>query len=108
MKLFVLIVQDYDAPELLRAMLDAGFGVTQVSTTGGFLREGNTTFLVGVDDKDGAKLLRIVERNCSERVEIVRPTGSTDFEEWYPADQIEVEVGGATVFVFNVLRYERV
>lgn len=106
-KLYVLIVQDYDAPELLRALINDGFKVTQVSSTGGFLRAGNTTLLVGVDESESQRLLRLVERNCSERVEVVHPSAVSDFDEWYPAEKIEVEVGGATVFAFNVVRYER-
>lgn len=108
MKLVVAIVQDYDAPEVLRAMIDAGYRVTQVATTGGFLRAGNTTFLSGVDDDAVESLLAIIAENCAERVEVIRPSGIADFDEWYPPDLLEVEVGGATVFILNIERFERV
>lgn len=107
MKLIVAIVQDYDAPELLRAMIDAGFRVTQVSSTGGFLRAGNTTFLSGVDDEEVEPLLTVIQSNCAERIEVIRPSGVADFDEWYPPDLLEVEVGGATVFICNIERFER-
>ena len=43
MKLIVAIVQDEDAGRLVSALMDKGFGVTKLATTGGFLRAGNTT-----------------------------------------------------------------
>lgn len=108
MKLLVIIVQDYDAAELRRVMIEDGFRITQISTTGGFLRTGNTTFLAGVEDHQVHQLVRLVDANCRERMEVIRPTGLADFEEWYPPDQLEVEVGGATVFVLDVARFERI
>lgn len=108
LKLIVAIVQDYDAPEVLRAMIDADYRVTQVSSTGGFLRAGNTTFLSGVDDDAVNPLLTIIAENCAERVEVIRPSGVADFDEWYPPDLLEVEVGGATVFICKIERFERV
>ena len=107
MKMVIAIVQDYDAPELLGAIVDAGYRVTQVSTTGGFLKSGNTTFLSGVDDDGVDPLLSIIQQNCATRIEVIRPTGIADFDEWYPPDQLEVEVGGATVFILKIERFER-
>lgn len=108
MKLVVIVTQDYDAPHLIRAMIDDGFRVTQVSTSGGFLRSGNTTLIAGIDDLRLGALLKLVKSHCGERVEVVRPTGMADFEEWYPPDQLQVQIGGATMFVFEVERFERV
>lgn len=108
MKLVVLIVQDYDAPELVRDIVKRGLRVTQVSSTGGFLRSGNTTLLAGVEDDQVAMLLRQVDRSSSTRTEIIRPSGIADFDEWYPPETIEVEVGGATVFILDVERFERI
>ena len=45
MKLIVAIVQDEDAGRLVSALMDKGFGVTKLATTGGFLRAGNTTLM---------------------------------------------------------------
>lgn len=108
MKLLLMIVQDYDAPGLLRHLIDAGYRVTQVSSTGGFLRAGNTTFMLGVDDERVPEALKLVEKHCSVRTEIIRPTAIADLDEWYPPDQVEVEVGGASVFMFDIDRYERI
>ena len=64
MKLIVAIVQDEDAGRLVSELMDKGFGVTKLATTGGFLRAGNTTLISGVEDDklDGA--LAIIERIC--------------------------------------------
>lgn len=107
-KLMLMIVQDYDAPELIRHLVEGGFRVTQVSSTGGFLRAGNTTLMLGVEDSKVTRVLEVVSEHCSERIEVIRPTAVADLEEWYPPDQVEVEVGGATIFVLEVQRFERI
>ena len=103
MKLIVAIVQDEDAGRVVSALMDKGFGVTKLATTGGFLRAGNTTLLMGVnDDKlDGA--IKIIEKVCKSRKQIAPSpspiAGGTGAYVPYP---IEVMVGGATVFVMDV------
>ncbi|MGQ9510337.1 MAG: cyclic-di-AMP receptor [Thermaceae bacterium] len=49
MRLILAIVQDADAPGLTKALLEKGFRSTKLASTGGFLREGNTTLLLGVE-----------------------------------------------------------
>ena len=58
MKLIVAIVQDEDAGRLVSALMDKGFGVTKLATTGGFLRAGNTTLISGVEDDKAGRPLR--------------------------------------------------
>lgn len=109
MKLIVAIVQDKDAIRLLEALVDHGFRATKLATTGGFLREGNTTLLVGTEDERVDEVLDIIRRICHSREQLVTPLapvgGPVDSYVPYP---VEVQVGGATVFVLNVERYERV
>ena len=74
MKLIIAIVQDEDSARLVRGLMDAGYGVTKLATTGGFLRSGNTTLLVGVEDErfDGA--MEVIEKICKSRKQIaLRP-----------------------------------
>ena len=103
MKLLIAIVQDEDASRLVSALMNEGYGVTKLATTGGFLRAGNTTLLIGVDDckLDGA--MSVIERVCKSRKQIatspVTMGGSSGMYASYP---IEVTVGGATVFVLTV------
>ena len=103
MKLIIAIVQDEDASHLINEMMNEGFGVTKLATTGGFLRFGNTTLLVGVEDERFQDCMGIIERVCKSRKQIAASplpiSGATGMYASYP---IEVTVGGATVFVLTV------
>ena len=48
MKLIIAIVQDEDSSRLVSNLMNEGYSVTKLATTGGFLRAGNTTLLIGV------------------------------------------------------------
>lgn len=103
MKLVIAIVQDEDASHLIGDLMNDGFSVTKLATTGGFLRSGNTTLLTGVEDERYEQCLKIIENVCKSRKQIatspVTMGGATGMYAPYP---IEVTVGGATVFVLNV------
>lgn len=109
MKLIVAVVQGNDADNLLRALTARGFRATQVNSAGGFLRESNVTLLVGVQEEYTADVLRIVKQNCHSRTRFVNPLMPImEPGEFYVANPVEVQVGGATVFVLGVERYERI
>ena len=103
MKLIIAIVQDEDASRLVSSLMNEGYSATKLATTGGFLRAGNTTLLLGVDEDrfDGA--MKIIEKVCKSRKQIAPSpspiAGGTGAYVPYP---IEVMVGGATVFVMDV------
>ena len=103
MKLIIAIVQDEDASRLINHLMDDGFSVTKLATTGGFLKAGNTTLLAGVEDSRMKDCLAIIEKVCKSRKQIatspVTMGGSSGIYASYP---IEVTVGGATVFVMSV------
>ncbi len=103
MKLIIAIVQDEDASHLISDLMEDGFGVTKLATTGGFLRAGNTTLLVGVEDDKYDACMKVIEKVCKSRKQIatspVTMGGATGMYAPYP---IEVTVGGATVFVLSV------
>ena len=106
MKLIVAIVQDEDASRLINSLMNDGFSVTKLATTGGFLRAGNTTLLLGVENDRYQAAMDIIEQVCKSRKQIATsPTpvaGSTGVYVPYP---IEVMVGGANVFVLNVEQF---
>lgn len=108
MKLVIAVVQGKDAENLMAALRESGFRATQIASAGGFLREQNVTVLIGVDDALVPEVLRIIKANCYTRTQYVNPllpiVESGDF---YVPNPIEVEVGGANVFVVPVERYER-
>ena len=103
MKLIIAIVQDEDASRLISNLMSDGYRVTKLATTGGFLRSGNTTLLVGVEDDKLRNAMSISEKVCKSRKQIatspVTMGGSSGMYASYP---IEVTVGGATVFVLSV------
>ncbi len=109
MKLVVAVVQAKDADALVQALTERGFGATEIDSAGGFLRESNVTLLVGVQETYVAEVLRIIRRTCHARTRFVNPLMPImEPAEFYVPDPVEVQVGGATVFVLGVERYERV
>ena len=109
MKLVIAIVQDDDANDLIELITDKGFRVTKLATTGGFLKAGNTTLLIGVEKIKVDEVLAIIEAACKTRKQIITSpssvAGSTGVFMPFP---IEVEVGGANVFVVDVDKYMKV
>ncbi len=109
MKLIVAVIQDKDAVRLLEALVRKGYRATKLASTGGFLREGNTTVLIGVDDGQTDEVLGIIRETCRPREQLVTPlTPMSGPADSYVAYPVEVVVGGATIFVLNVERYEKI
>ena len=103
MKLIIAIVQDEDTSRLVSKLMNEGYGVTKLATTGGFLRAGNTTLLLGVDDEKFDGAMAVIEKVCKSRKQIATaPTSMTGVNGVYSPYPIEVMVGGATVFVLSV------
>lgn len=110
MKLIIAIVQDEDASKLLSKLMQKGFGVTKLATTGGFLKAGNTTLLLGVEEERLEEAIRVVESVCKSRKQMSTATtsvGSMPHGE-FTSFPIEVTVGGATLFVLTVDRFMKV
>lgn len=109
MKLVIAIVQDDDANDLIEVITDKGFRVTKLATTGGFLKSGNTTLLIGIEKEKVDEVLAIIEEVCKARKQIITSpssvAGSTGVYIPFP---IEVDVGGANVFVVDVDKYLKV
>jgi uncharacterized protein YaaQ len=109
MKLIIAIVQDDDAGDLVSTINKAGFRVTKLATTGGFLKAGNTTLMIGVEKEKVDVVLGIIEETCKTREQIITSpspvAGSTGVYIPYP---VEVQVGGATVFVVDVDKFLKI
>ena len=109
MKLIFAIVQDEDADGLVEAIVDAGFRVTRIGTTGSFLRMGNTSLMMGVDDNDVSRVLSIVRSTCRRRSQMAVPySPALEPGLLYMPENFEVEVGGAVLLIHDVERYERI
>ncbi len=108
MKLLICVINHDDTYSLTDALVRQDYDATMISTTGGFLREGNATLLIGVADEKVGHVLQIIRANCRTRTKYVYPFPSMiDGEDTLMADPIEVEVGGAVVFIVHVERFER-
>lgn len=102
MKLVIAIVNNDDSAVVASALTKENFIVTKLSTTGGFLMVGNTTFLIGTEDKDVPRLKEIINKYSKTRTHQAASTESfgRGFAEGALAQ--DVSVGGATVFVLSV------
>ena len=104
MKLIFAIVGGDDSQAVSRALMKAGFFATKLATTGSFLSAGNTTFLVCVENHLVEEVIDIIRSKSQKRRRLV-PSNASLGGEGFP---VEVEVGGATIFVTDVERFEKV
>lgn len=108
MKLIVAIIQNQDSKQLQDKFVEENIRATKLSSTGGFLRSGNTTFLIGVEENKINDVLAIIQENCSTREQKMVNPPSYDFtletELTFP---IDIEVGGATVFVLPIDQFHQ-
>ncbi|MBI5300515.1 MAG: cyclic-di-AMP receptor [Chloroflexi bacterium] len=108
MKMVMAIVQNDDSGALANALRKKNFASTLISTTGGFLREGNATFMIGVEEARMDELLALIRDSCVTRTQFVNPMPPVmEPGELYLAQPVEVQVGGATVFVLGIERFEK-
>lgn len=108
MKLVVAIVQDYDCDRLLSAISDAGLRATRVASTGGFLRMGNTTVLMGVEATQVSQVVDVLRTCCGSRVDQSSSDVVNELGLLSPGGVSTVPIGGAVVFVTNVDRFIRI
>lgn len=105
MKLILAIVQDKDVSKLMTGLVKGGFSATKLASTGGFLKEGNSTVLIGVENGQTDDVLEIIKNNCSAREQLVTPVTPVGPGESYVPYPVGVVVGGATVFILSVDKF---
>ena len=106
MKLILAIVSNDDASSVNAALTKENYSVTRLATTGGFLRAGNTTLIVGTEDNLVDKCIEVIGSEAKRRTEIVPSTASYDIGR-YASFPVEVQVGGATIFVLDVEQFKK-
>lgn len=108
MKLAVCIIHNRDKGRIIDELIRAGFKFTVIGSTGGFLREGNTTFLIGVQDGEIADLKTLIQANCQSREQLlnVAPFEANPTAAFAPS-AVKVPVGGAVLFILPVEEFER-
>ncbi|HBI72493.1 MAG TPA: hypothetical protein DEG06_00240 [Lachnospiraceae bacterium] len=105
MKLIYVIVRNNDSSQVTETLNRKGFYVTKMASTGGFLREGNTTLLIGTDEDKVDEVIDIVKKECGPRQQIFMNNMNPGE---YSAMNSVVNVGGATIFVMDVERFEKI
>lgn len=105
MKLIMAIVNKDDAGRVADAVTEAGFFATKLATTGGFLKAGNTTFLIGTEEEKVDEVIALVGQHSKRRTQLV--SGAAYGSIHTASFPVEVTVGGATVFVMDVERFEK-
>ena len=106
MKMITAIVNKKDAGEVCDALAEAKIAFTRMATTGGFLKAGNATLLIGVEDDQVDATLEIIRKHCARRMEPIPSVVNAGVPS-FGYYQAEVLVGGATVFVTPIERFEK-
>jgi uncharacterized protein YaaQ len=108
MKLLITIVQDQDVSALLETLIEHGYRATKLASTGGFLRMGNTTLLIGVEEEELDAVLALIKRTCKKREQLdsmpILSFGRASIDSHLD----KVVVGGATIFSVDVERFEKI
>lgn len=104
MKLLIAIINNDDCPTVLSEITREGFSATKLSTSGGFLRAGNSTLLIGVEDEKVDTLIELIGKFSKKRKQVIQTTPSFNAD-FFVSVPVEVNVGGATVFVLDVDRF---
>ncbi|MFC6617179.1 cyclic-di-AMP receptor [Deinococcus radiophilus] len=103
------VVQDADVAGLIRVLAGAGLDATKLASSGGFLREGNTTLMIGVPRARLDELKGLIAKSCRTRTRMMSPAiPLAEQGEGLSAEPLEVEVGGAVLFVLGLEEFVKV
>lgn len=106
MKMIFAIINHDDSTAVSQALTKKGFSSTKLATTGGFLMSGNVTLMIGVADEKVDEAIDVIKEHSHSRKQLI-PTASEMTFGYFPSMPVEVTVGGATIFVLDVERFER-
>ena len=106
MKLVLAIVNKDDCDAVIAELSANGHSVTRLTSTGGFLRAGNSTILIGTEDENVDDVCGIIKAKSHARTQM--HVATPFFSDILVAQPVEVTVGGATIFVLDVDRWEKV
>jgi uncharacterized protein YaaQ len=106
MKLIYAIVSSDDSSAVSRALTQNGYFATKLASTGGFLMAGNTTFLICTEDEKVDPAIKIIGDHSKKRKQMVSSSTNYGLDAYMPFP-VEVTVGGATIIVTDVERFEK-
>jgi uncharacterized protein YaaQ len=109
MKLVIAIIHSEDASTLVDALTDKDYRVTRLRSSGGFLKQENATVMLGVEEAQVEDVMAVIRETCHARSQYINPMPPLmEPGEFYMPYPVEVSFGGATVFVVDVARTERI
>jgi len=108
MKLIMCVIDDIDTYALLDTLSENGIQATKLASSGGFLRRGNTTLLIGVDDEKKEEVLDIIKNVCKPRKQLVPMSPMVAAEESVIPVDVSVKMGGATAFVLDIIEHYKI
>ncbi|MGZ3139971.1 cyclic-di-AMP receptor [Candidatus Phytoplasma solani] len=107
MRLIIAIVSSNDANKVQTALIENSFFTTRLATKGGFLKEVNATFILGVKEEQVEKALEIIGQHSKKQTQMIPNNIMNQFSA-YSSFPTEVSIGGATIFVLNVDQFLKV
>lgn len=109
MKLMYIIVRQDNEVDVVNALIKENYRITKLATSGGFLRRGNTTLFSCCQDDEVNKAINIIKHECGKRkkIEIDMPINLPSTAINYTTIPTSVEVGGATIIVTDVYKFEK-
>jgi uncharacterized protein YaaQ len=108
-RLVVAIIQRRDLEELRQGLNEAGFSFTHVASYGGFLMEANDTLFIAVDKGQVEAVLGIIQGCCHTRTRFLSPISPMlETGGLFPPAPVEVQVGGAQVFIMPIEECRRI
>lgn len=104
MKLVMAVVHNDDVTKLSDELSKRKVGATKVASTGGFLKSGNTTFMIGVEEDRVDEVLEVIKNTCKSRKQTIQPYPGSSKSPY----SLEVIIGGATVFILDVEQFIKI
>ena len=104
-RLVVAIVDPEDVGPLIERLVASSIGVTRLETAGAYLRRGNATLVIGVPAGRVEDVFAAISAECKTRTVLGHQIFFAASPDMLPALAVDVQVGGATVFVFEVERF---
>ena len=108
MKMILAIINKDDANSVISNLTKQAFSVTKLATTGGFLMSGNTTIITGVPDEKVDQVIEVISKYSRSRKQAMPSSTDMGGMGFYPTMPVEITVGGATIFVMPIDRFEKV
>ncbi len=108
MKLIITIVNKEDADNLVEQLTKKNHPATKIDSIGGFLKKRNATLIVGTEEKKVGEIIKIIKKCCHSREEYTAPPPAAGSPaEVLTPDQAKITVGGATIFILDVEKIEK-